>query len=115
MKTFTVPETVTILGFSWSLAQCVEYIVDTNPQFNASRSGARSGDRIVNAVVGKIAGDVVQLLDDDWKLLDAAMLEPASGFCLPLSRSGDSSGQTVTPPTRLFIGYINAISPEMTP
>lgn len=114
MKTFNIPETIAVQGFAWSLAQCVEHVVDSNPQFNRSRAGTRAGDRIVNAIVGKSAGDEVSLLEEDWKLLDDALSEPANGYCPTLSKTDAGGKQSALDlPARHFLRYVNAISPEV--
>jgi hypothetical protein len=112
MNERTIPKPIDFDGLAWTFEKCVAHVVDTHPLFNSTRSGARAGDRIVNALAGKSAGDVFTWIDDDAKLADQAFAEPPQGYCPPLVRVDGDQRTPVTVPARAFISFINTVSPE---
>ncbi len=100
----TVPKNIDL---PWTFAQCVTHIVDTC-------AGVRSGDRVANAVLGKVEGDEIEFAKEDAERLDASFNEPAAGYSPGfVSTEKDTGKQTPIPtPSRLFLTYIDAVSPQ---
>jgi hypothetical protein len=90
----------------WTLARCAEWVVDHDPRFLKSRSGARQADRIANALHGKAEGERAVLSREDVEALSKAMEEPAHGYTPPLF---DANGNEINIPPRMFRGYFDAI------
>lgn len=85
----------------WTFAKCVQHIVNTCGRFNLAGAGIRAGGRIIDAVSGKEAGDIaIFKIDEDVKELSDALEKPDAGFCPPLEQ---------TPPSRLFLNYMDAV------
>lgn len=111
----TIPEPInlTIDQTRWTFPVWVQYVCDTSPVFAASRANGRAADRLVNAVMGKDAGEPYSWIDDDQKLFDEAVEKPSRGWCPPVFGSGD---QPLDVPARMFNRYFDAASkPDTAP
>jgi hypothetical protein len=89
----------------WTHVRSIGWVVNTAKQFNDTGQGIRASIRVLAEVEGKDAGDVVELEQDDWRLLHEAFEAPAQGFCPPLEQKI---------PGRMFLTYIDALSDEAT-
>ncbi len=100
-------------GEPWSFARSVEWVLNTNPQFNGNGIGIRASVRILSAVEKKAPGDEFELRTDDRKTLSDVMESPAAGFIGPLENiRPDGTRVPLIVPGRVFIWYLDAVSEE---
>lgn len=77
MAKFTVSAPITVGNSPYSTLDMVRHVVDTDRRYNATADAARAAIRTVRAFE---AGSVVEIQDDDLRLLAAVLERPQRGW-----------------------------------
>ncbi len=113
-REITIPPAVRlVIGTQpYAFARFVEHLVATCPQF-ATRLGMYAGGRILAAVLDKAEGEKCQVREEDARLLDVAIDNPAMGYLPPGLYTTGPDGAPVPAITspQTFRWYIEAVTP----
>lgn len=103
-----VPKAVAIAinGAPYTFIDCICYVMNTHPSFNKTGLGICMADRIEKDLEGAVEGSVVQIGNDEGKVLQAAFESPAEGWCPTLEKDG----KTLIIPGRMFLPYFKAVA-----
>jgi hypothetical protein len=110
-----IPNPMRIGDLEYTLHQCVEYVVDSDPEYSQPASKIRMGQRILQAFEADPRDGCASLNDDDWAALSKSFEGHTGGFGSFTMIRRNEAGEVIAHdqakiPGRAFLPFIEAIA-----